>query len=175
MSTLSPQTLKTGTFAKTLMARKHKAKQTKRVMVAGLMLTSMVDMFSLLVIFLLQSFSTSPELVMVTKGVVLPISSSQQEIKDAPVLSISEDGVVIDQKRVGSVDEILKNPDPLMEALEKLRFVWQKANPGRPFKGELNLQAHKELSSTVVSQIMGMLPSQAYGSVQLAIVSGAAH
>lgn len=175
MSTLSPQTLKTGTFAKTLMARKHKAKHTKRVMVAGLMLTSMVDMFSLLVIFLLQSFSTSPELVMVTKDVVLPISSSQQEIKDAPVLSISNEGVVIDQKRVGSIDEVLKNPDALMEALEKLRVVWQKANPGQPFKGELNLQAHKELPSTAISQIMGMLPSQAYGSVQLAIVSGASH
>ena len=136
------------------------------------MLTSMVDMFSLLVIFLLQTFSTSPELVMVSKGVALPISTSQQEIKDAPVLSISGEGVIIDQKRVGSIEEILRNPEPLMDQLEKLRSIWQKSNPGQAFKGELNLQAHSELSSTVISQIMGMLPSQAYGSVQLAIVSG---
>ena len=39
-------------------------------------------------------------------------------------------------------------------------------------KGEMNLQAHKEISSAVVAKIMGMLPTQNYDSIQLIVTSG---
>src|ERR1017187_6397249 len=91
-----------GTFKKHLLKREQKQARGKRNLIVGLTLTSMVDMFSLLVIFLLQSFATSPELVMVTKGVVLPSAVSVRELKDAPVLSLSLDGVFLDQKLIGN-------------------------------------------------------------------------
>jgi biopolymer transport protein ExbD len=164
--------LRVGTFQKQLLKREQKKKARKRMMVVGLTLTSMVDMFSLLVIFLLQSFATSPELVMVTKGVVLPAAISAKEMKDAPLLSLSTDGVFLDQKPVGKTDDLLKDPTPLMTKLGELRDLWQETHPNETFKGEINLQAHKDLPSTMVSQFMGMLPSQNYGSIQLAVVSG---
>src|SRR4051812_45652774 len=89
-------------FEKHLIARAYRRLGTRRLMVAGLMLTSMVDMFSLLVIFLLQTFSASPELAVITKGVTLPSSATSRELKDAPVLSIAQDGVFLDQKFVGA-------------------------------------------------------------------------
>lgn len=160
------------TFNRHLVARAHKAKARKRMVVVGLTLTSMVDMFSLLVIFLLQTFSASPDLLVITKGVELPTAATGREIKDAPLLSLSEQGVFLDQKPVGSMQALLANPEPLMHKLAQLRNVWQKSHPGQQFKGEINLQAHRELPSTTVSQFMAMLPSQAYGSIQLAVVSG---
>jgi len=168
---IGSQTLKVGTFQKHLLKRNQKRKARKRLMIAGLTLTSMVDMFSLLVIFLLQSFATSPELVMVTKGVTLPAAISAQELMDAPVLSLSTEGVFLDQKLIGSVDELLHNPEPLMDKLSDLRDLWQKTHPTEKFKGEISLQAHKDLPSTIVSQFMGMLPSQNYGLIQMAVVS----
>ena len=70
------------------------------------------------------------------------------------------------------MDSILKNPVPLMERLEDQRSLWQRVHPSKKFPGEINLQASREIPSTTVAQVMNMLPSQAYGSIQLAIVSG---
>lgn len=167
---ISTQKVGPGTFNRHLVARAHQKSRRKKMLLVGLTLTSMVDMFSLLVIFLLQTFSASPELMIVAKNVELPTASTGTEIKDAPVLSLSEAEVFLDQKRVGATAELLKNPAPLMEKLEEIRGRWQGAHPGKAFPGEINLQAHRGLSSVVVSQFMAMLPSQAYGSIQLAVV-----
>jgi biopolymer transport protein ExbD len=134
------------------------------------MLTSMVDMFSLLVIFLLQNFSASPELAVVAKGVTLPISATSRELKDAPVLAISRAGIFLDQKFIGSAEELLDRPEPLMKRLSQLREIWQRSHPQQEFPGEISLQADQSVSSAVVSRFMGMLPSQAFGSIQLAVV-----
>jgi biopolymer transport protein ExbD len=168
---LGSQTLKAGSFNRHIVTRKHKKKSRKRLLIAGLTLTSMVDMFSLLVIFLLQSFSTSPELLMVTKGVTLPAAVSGRELLDAPVLSLSATGAYLDQKLVGKLEELANDPTPLMEKLSQLRELWQKTHPNEKFRGEISLQADRDLPSTTVSQFMGMLPSQNYGLIQMAVVA----
>lgn len=168
---LGPQTLKVTTFQKHLLKRKQKRKGRRRAMLATLTLTSMVDMFSLLVIFLLQAFSASPELVMVSKGVTLPAAVSGHEITDAPVLSITSDTVYLDQQEVGPTQQLLENPEPLTKRLADLRTLWQTTHPKEQFKGEINLQAHKDLPSPLVSRFMAILPTQFYSTVQLAVVS----
>lgn len=172
MSALATATLGPKTFTRHLVARAHAKKSRKKVLLASLSLTSMVDMFSLLVIFLLQTFSTSPELLVVSKGVELPHAATGAEIKDAPILSLSVDGVYLDQKLVGPTEELIKDPAPLMEKLGTLRDNWLKAHPGQKFGGELNLQAHRDLPSTYVSRFMGFLPSQHYSSIQLVVMGG---
>ena len=159
-------------FSKHLLALQFRRSKRKKILVMGLMLTSMVDMFSLLVIFLLQTFSASPEMSVVAKGVTLPTSITSREIKDAPVLAISSAGIYLDQKFVGLTEELLEQPEPLMSRLSELREVWQHSHPTEKFPGEINLQADQTISSAVVSRIMGMLPAQAFGSVQLAVIGG---
>lgn len=152
---------------------REKAKQSrKRVLLTSLSLTSMVDMFSLLVIFLLQTFSTSPELLVVSKGVTLPSSATGAELKDAPILSVAANGVYLDQKLVGKTEDLLRDPAPLMEKLGILRDSWLKSHPDQKFSGEINLQAHRDLPSTWISRIMGFLPSQHYSSIQLVVMGG---
>ncbi len=160
------------TFQKHLVARAYAKRKTRKSILLALSLTSMVDMFSLLVIFLLQTFSTSPEMLMVSKEVRLPTAQSGREIVDAPVLAVTKEGVFLDQKLVGEVDEVLQNPDSFMDRLKSLRELWQKTHPDQKFKGEMNFQAHREISSVVVAKLMGMLPSQNYDSIQLIVTSG---
>ena len=157
-------------FSRHLVTRQYQRKKRNRMVIAGLMLTSMVDMFSLLVIFLLQSFSSSPELAVVAKGVTLPRSATSRELKDAPILAISAAGIYLDQKFVGLTEDLLEQPEPLMQKLTGLREVWQKSHPGQSFPGEISVQADQAISSAIVSRFMGMLPSQAFGSIQLAVV-----
>lgn len=171
MSTLGPQVLTVGSFQKHLIARKQKKAKTRRLMTAGLTLTSMVDMFSLLVIFLLQTFSTSPELITVSKNVHLPIAVSASTFRDAPVLAVTAEEIYVDQKLVGRTDDLLKNPQALLDRLTELRELWQRAHPHDEFGGHISLQADKDLSGAIVSRLMGILPSQAYSTVQLTVIS----
>jgi biopolymer transport protein ExbD len=170
MAQLGAQELAVGTFQRHLLTRKQKKATHKRVMVAGLTLTSMVDMFSLLVIFLLQTFSTSPEL-MVTKGVTLPAAISARELEDSPVLALTADEVYVDQKLIGTVKALITDPSPLMGTLQDLREQWQKSHPQQKFNGIISLQADRDVPSTTVSMFLGMLPTATYSTVQLAVVS----
>jgi hypothetical protein len=81
------------TFSRHLILRGQSKRSRKRLLIASLSLTSMVDMFSLLVIFLLQTFSTSPELLVMTKGVTLPNASTGVEIKDALKIDLGRDAL----------------------------------------------------------------------------------
>lgn len=169
---LGSQNIKPNSFHKHLVSHKRRHKTRKRVLIAGLSLTSMVDMFSLLVIFLLQSFSSSPELLTISNGVTLPTASTGSEMVDAPLMSVSEAGVMLDQKLIGTIDEVLKKPELLLVPLAQLRELWQQTHPGLTFPGEINFQAHRDISSVIVSQIMAFLPSQHYASVRLTVVAG---
>lgn len=165
--------LKPTLFTTRLIARKHQGGRVKRVMVAGLMLTSMVDMFSLLVIFLLQSFSNSPEVMALSKGITLPAAVSASAPIDAPLLTVTDSEVLVDHKPVGTVADIVGKPEALIKNLNELKASWVSSHKDTPFKGDIHVQADKKLSSTLVSQIVGILNSQGFGSVHLAVVNGA--
>lgn len=164
--------LKTSTFTKQLVALKHRSKKTRRAIVAGLMLTSMVDMFSLLVIFLLQSFSNSPEQVALSKGLILPSAVSAAPVIDAPMLTVSHDLILLDNKEVGTAASVISDPMLLVRPLQDLKDRWVKAHDGQDFKGDIHLQADKALPSSMVSRFIGLVNSQGYDSVHLAVVSG---
>lgn len=156
-------------FEKHLVNRRRKRNWGIKAAGFTLMLTSMVDMFSMLVVFLLQTFSSSPE-ILVTKGIDLPNSLTPDIVKEAPVLSISRDGnLYLDQKLVGITKQITKKPTVLMNKLNTIKRDWAKSHTS-PYPGEINLQADKEVSSTTVSAVMGMLTSGQYQSIQLAVI-----
>lgn len=160
------------TFHRNLVVRERKKVHRSRTLAAALVLTPLVDCFSMLVIFLLQTFSASPQMAVVTKGVELPMAATGKEMVDAPVLAISPEEVFVDQKPVGKTQELLKNPTPLMVKLKELRERWMKTYPNQTFKGEITLQAHQKIESSTISRFMAMLPSQNYGLIQLAVLSG---
>lgn len=157
-------------FEKHLIRRKRKMGWKKKAAVFALMLTSMVDMFSMLVVFLLQTFSSSPE-ILINKGLTLPDSVTASEVREAPVLAINKDGnLYLDQKLVGKTVSISKNPNKLMNELNAIKNSWAKNHSGLPFPGEINLQADKEIKSTTVSTIMGILTTGEYSTIKLAVV-----
>ena len=157
-------------FEKHLISRKRKNSWGKKAAVYALMLTSMVDMFSMLVVFLLQTFSTSPE-ILINKGLSLPNSLTASQVKEAPVLAMGRDGqLYLDQKLMGSIKEVLKKPKNLIIKLNELKSSWSKNHLGAAFPGEINLQADKDVPSTMVSQVMGILTTGQFQAIQLAVI-----
>src|ERR1700690_1554842 len=73
---------------------------------AELNLTSMVDMLTILVVFLLQTFSASGELLVVSKNIVLPEASNFKELERAEVIGVSKDSVTLQGSPVANAEEL---------------------------------------------------------------------
>lgn len=97
---------------------------SKRALVAILSLTAMVDMFTVLVIFLLQSYSSTGEIIFIPKEVKLPKAEKIKELKPAVVVTISNKEVLVDRDKIVSYDDVQKQGDdwlivPLKAKVEK--------------------------------------------------------
>lgn len=72
-------------------------RKTKRAVVALLSLTAMVDMFTVLVIFLLQNFSGEQQMLQLHKDIELPKAKTIKELKPAFVVTVGKTEVLIDE------------------------------------------------------------------------------
>ena len=63
-------------------------------------ITSMVDMFVILLVFLLKSYSTSPVNISPNANLTLPASSSTKDPVDVLKLVVSKAGIFVDDKKV---------------------------------------------------------------------------
>ncbi|MFS4459662.1 ExbD/TolR family protein [Bdellovibrio sp. HCB2-146] len=78
----------------------------KRDVTALLSLTAMVDMFTVLVIFLLQNYNTTGEILYIPKEVVLPKASSVKELKPSHVVTISSKEILLDKDVVATFEDV---------------------------------------------------------------------
>src|SRR5438874_7303375 len=70
----------------------------KRGVYAGLTLTSLVDVMTIMVIFLLMNFSANGEVLYMTKDIKLPDAFHGAVLERAPVISVSAESVTYDGK-----------------------------------------------------------------------------
>jgi biopolymer transport protein ExbD len=89
----------------------------KRNVVAILSLTAMVDMFTVLVIFLLPNYG---EVLFIPKEVILPQAEKIKELKPATIITISEKEVYVNGDVAITYDELRASEQWLNEPL-KLR------------------------------------------------------
>jgi biopolymer transport protein ExbD len=85
--------------------------KTKRTMFASLMLTSLVDAFSILVIFLIMNHSASQESLDVdTKALALPRATEGQLIMEGVTVRVDKGGFLVDKRVVqkGQLVDTLK-------------------------------------------------------------------
>src|ERR1700742_145204 len=73
---------------------------------ADLNLTSMVDMLTILVVFLLQTFSASGELLSVQKNIVLPDAQNFAQLEVAPIIAVSKDAVTLNGVPMADATEL---------------------------------------------------------------------
>lgn len=158
-------------------AQKQMKSRGKRAQFAGLMLTSMVDMFTLLVIFLLSNFSASGDLLLSAKDIHLPTAVSTSELERSVVVAVSPLSVSVEGVKVGDSAELLKDEDPRIaemtdKLLEHKRVVTQLMGADK-FKGNIIIQADGEVDFKLVKKVMYSATEAGYGSFQYAVTSAA--
>ncbi len=89
-----------------------------RSAVASLSLTAMVDMFTVLVVFLLMNYQSTGEVLPMKEGVVLPEASSTEELEPSNVVVLSVNGAEINGVAVETLKEIEASEDWVLSKLK---------------------------------------------------------
>jgi biopolymer transport protein ExbD len=148
-------------------------------------ITSMVDMFVILLVFLLKSYSTSPVNITPKEGLNIPLSSSNVDPVEVVNLTVSKDGVFVENERIldlkdGQLDKKDMDPDDnqflrkLYQALdqraEKAKTI-SEVNEEFVFDGKILLQADRDLNYDVLKRVMYTSMMAGYADVKLAVAS----
>ena len=129
---------------------------------ADLNVVPMVDMMTMLVIFLLQQFSATGEVLYMQKDVRLPEARHGQMIEPAPTVAISADQVVVTGQKVADVADLDRDPgyldipaleERLREEKKRWDFIHQ-SDPGTKWDGLVNIQADQKVPFRIVKRVM---------------------
>jgi biopolymer transport protein ExbD len=145
---------------------------------AELMLTSLVDMFTIIVIFRLQNFSANGDILFLTKDIKLPFAVHGAELERAPVLSVSADAVTLEGKQIAQTADLAKrellNVPEIEDALrdEKRRYeLIHQNDPEHPFRGLVNVQADKQIPFKVIKKVMFACNQSGFGNISFAAIA----
>ena len=137
-------------------------------------LTSLMDVFTILVFFLLVN-SGSVELLEAPKDITLPESMEESKPRETVVISISPEDVIVQGKAVARVADILEGADPNMEPLiarlaELKESVLGPATMNVAESQEVTILADKSVPFIVVRKIMSACTTEGYENVSLAVI-----
>src|SRR5689334_14290162 len=141
---------------------------------ADVLITPLVDMFVIIVLFLIANFSATGEVLMMTKDIQLPEAVNVKEIEMNPVVMVSGDEVSISGNVVGRVQDLVKEEYLNIPALEeKLRDMKKQFEDlhamaegnTNAFKGDVNIQAHKDVEFSIIKRVMFSCASAGYNNI----------
>ena len=155
-------------------AKAKLAKKAGRSVDMSLNLTPMIDMFVVLTIFLLMTFSTSGEILFIQKDIELPKATQTDEMQQAPVIIIGAGQVVIEGISVGRMDDIAEDENfeiaDLSEKLNNLKKNFQQLHPNVTFAGQIILQGDKQVPFRVLKKVMFTCTSVGYTNINFAVL-----
>ncbi len=151
-------------------ARAHKATN------AELNVVPMVDMMTMLVIFLLQQFSSTGEVLYMQKDLKMPNASHGQAIEIAPVVAISGSEIAVTGVKVASIEDLERESgylnipgleERLRDEKKKWDFIHQQ-DPNKSWDGAVNIQADSSVPFRIVKRVMFSCGVAGYFNVNLA-------
>ncbi|MBX3021525.1 MAG: biopolymer transporter ExbD [Bdellovibrionales bacterium] len=89
----------------------------KRSAVAYLNMTAMVDMFTVLCVFLLQNYATTNQILPMPDKVDLPAAHETKELKPSNVVIVAEDGVMLNNIKVADFRAVKEQEDWMIKPL----------------------------------------------------------
>lgn len=147
----------------------------KKSTYAELNLTSMVDMLTILVVFLLQTFSASGELLSVQKNITLPDAMNWKDLEQAPIIAISRDSVTLNGEPKADASDLQKDSldwkiPQLHDDLVVLKNNFKLLHPNpEDWKGLVIVQGDKGIDFKSLKKIMYTCTVAGYNNVNFAV------
>lgn len=95
------------------MRKRRFGKRNKNNQEMALQITSMADIFTILLVFLLKSFSTGATTIVPSASMVLPEAESSNPAVDTLKLEIAQDSVILDDKKITDLNHFQFDPSDM--------------------------------------------------------------
>ena len=143
--------------------------QKKHGKAGALNLVSLMDIFTILVFFLMVN-SSEVEVLQTSSKIKLPDSTSEQRPENQLVISISQDDLVFQGRPVARVDEII---DPKITVIDGLKteLEYQASRKGEIPEGgyEVTIMGDRELPYWLLKKVMLTCQTTDFARISLAV------
>ncbi len=155
------------------MARNHKKGSGS----GGLSLVSLMDVFTILVFFLLVN-SSSSDVMEPPKNIKLPDSSVEAKPRETVIVMITPEQVLVQGEPVISTQEVIDSKAPIIEQVKARLILQQKKVIGINTKvvaesKEVTVLAHRTVPFHLMKKVMASCASAGYGKISLAVIQKA--
>ncbi|MDO9179742.1 MAG: biopolymer transporter ExbD [Agitococcus sp.] len=162
--------------AKSPHVKRHERLQKRIKAQANLSLTSLMDIFTILVFFLLVN-STNPSKLPDAKRLSLPHSIAETTPKDTLVIMVTRDDVLVQDMKVSTVNEIKALKTDLIPSLaSELKYRATKTVATLNERGiperEITILGDEKTPYAVVRKIMATCSENDYAKISFAVVRG---
>ena len=153
------------------MARASKQKKP------SLNLVSLMDVFTILVFFLLVN-SASSDVMEQPKNVKLPESVVDSKPRETVIVLVTEDSILVQGDVVMSTAEVIESKDSVMLPIKDRLLQQQQKVIGFKTRAvaeskEVTVLAHRTLPFKLLKKVMASCTSAGYGKISLAVVQKA--
>jgi biopolymer transport protein ExbD len=139
-------------------------------------ITSMMDMFTIILVFLIKNFSTEGAIVTPADNLTLPKSTVEKRANEALGIKVSKSAIIVENTLV--VDEqqfaeVIKQKDfmiqPLHDVLVKYADEAKKMAEisGKDFSGEITIQGDVEIPYNILTRVMYTCGQAGYPKMNL--------
>ncbi len=154
---------------------KRMERNHKRNKQSALNLVSLMDIFTILVFFLLVSSSNVQQLPN-SKDISLPTSIAEKAPKETLVIAITQDSIIVQGEKVSNINDVLQSSDTLIPELEKeLKFqssklrVTSKSQQGR----SVTIMGDENIPYQLLRKILATCRQTSYTHIAFAAVQKA--
>lgn len=147
------------------MARKKRRDREAEGEIKELNITAMMDLMTIILVFLIKSFSASSITVTASEDVRPPASSARATPKDTIAITVTQKSIMVGDKRKVELVNAVARPEDLQGSLllpldaalkkevEKLKKIAER-NPAAPFSGEVSIIGDKRISYDLLSKVL---------------------
>ncbi len=143
-----------------------------------LRLTSMMDILTVLLLFLLKSFVVEGEVITPIPGVELPESSSDTTPESSVVIAIFDNSVMIEGVEIASINDSVASDDLLIDALadhldasrEKVIAIARQRGSEEEFSGKVAIQGDRDIDFAILQRVMYTCSYTGYENISLAVI-----
>lgn len=149
------------------MERRHERQRR----IAGLSMISLMDIFTILVFFLLVN-SSDGEVLPTAKGVRLPESVAEKSPKQTLVVTVNDEEILVQGRKVASVGDVLDKGGELIEPLKaELEYQAKRARGDKKGAREITIMGDKEIPYRLLRKIMLTCVRAKYENISLAVLT----
>ncbi len=138
-------------------------------------LTSMMDMFTIILVFLLKTYATEGQLIQPTESLTLPKSTIQTTSETALDLAVSKETIMLNNKPIVDLASVKKGKGYIIQSLrDELLFHAREARKmevqyGVPFSGKVTIQGDKDMEYKDLIKVMATCGASEYPNMRLIV------